>query len=305
MAIDLTGIVTWLKGWFYEKTEITGYLNNKANQSDLTALQGIVNRVSDTVNNHGHSADLIADTNDQQGGYSNIGVTLPATQMAINTAIDNKIGVLTSFKAIEITNTKPTASASTMNKLYIVNENSKVNVYYTKQNGNSYSLEKMDTDILDEYTVNWTDVQGKPSFGTGTNDFARGNHGHGSITTDGKLGTANNFVVTDANKNITTKSSIGNISLDGKVGNASSLVVTDGNRYIATTSAITGTYVIGEGNYENIGTNIGDSLTLILDKIDTELGKKADASGVITSIVKVPKRDDESGTLRFYCGDEP
>ena len=96
------------------------------------------------------------------------------------TTLEGKVTTLESIDVIEVVSSKPTASASTMGKLYIVSENNEVNVYYTIKNGNSYSMHQMDTDILDSLTVNWSDINGKPSFGTGANDMAAGNHGHGA-----------------------------------------------------------------------------------------------------------------------------
>ena len=49
-AREISGIVTWLKGWFYDKTEITSFLNNKANQSDLNTTNGNITSLQSTVN---------------------------------------------------------------------------------------------------------------------------------------------------------------------------------------------------------------------------------------------------------------
>ena len=94
-----------------------------------------------------------------------------------------------------------------MNKLYIEVGASQTDMYYTSRSGTSpnytYTWNKLDSDILDDLSINWSDVQNKPSFGTGANDFAYGNHGHGQITTDGKVttttSTVGNVVVTDSN----------------------------------------------------------------------------------------------------------
>ena len=379
MALDLSGIIDWLKGWFYDKNEVNAYLNAKANKNltnanmnvvtdasgnitteakpvmpdisgkidtagtglsksgttlnhsnSITAQtsaifkkvkydgQGHITGTADVTANdlpqHAHSTNLIIDTISQN--YENLGITtMGATQEEINTAINTIIGNLSSFKAIEIVSTRPTASASTMNKLYIVSENSKVNVYYTKKSGSTYSWQKMDADILDELSINWSDIQGKPSFGTGASDFAVGNHSHGSITNDGKLGTANRFVVTDGSKNITVKEKLGNITLDGKLANASQIVITDANKNITSVPAVTGAYIIEGQDYNNIGATSGTSLSTILHLIDSALGNKANNNhahsnyiakgGAVTSIELVPKSSDATGAIRLYYGDEP
>ena len=140
-------------------------------------------------------------------------------------SMQTDIGNLQSFKFIEVTTTKPTASADTMNKIYIVsetvNDKNVVNAYYTKKIGTStYRLEKLDENILDEYIVNWNDVQNKPF--TSVDDSLLNNstnpvqnsviytaltgksdttHGHGYVNTDGTLTTSANstkkVVVTD------------------------------------------------------------------------------------------------------------
>ena len=102
--------------------------------------------------------------------YHNASDISYTSQSTVDDEIDDLWDVVTglsSIKAINIVSTLPTATVSTMGKLYIISENSKVNVYYTEQTGTSpnytYSWHKMDTDILDEFTVSWNDVQNKPT----------------------------------------------------------------------------------------------------------------------------------------------
>lgn len=53
--------------------------------------------------------------------------------------------------------------------------------------------------------VPWAGVTGKPNFGTGANNFAIGNHVHGNISNDGKIGsTANLPVITGTDGLVTT-----------------------------------------------------------------------------------------------------
>lgn len=75
------------------------------------------------------------------------------TQAKINSAINDKLGVLEGLKFVEITTDKGTASASTMNKLYIENKNSKTDIYYTKQSGSSYSWVKLEDNILEDISI--------------------------------------------------------------------------------------------------------------------------------------------------------
>lgn len=296
----ITGIVSWLKGWFYDKTEITGFLNNKANQSDLNTTNGNLATLSSTVDNkvdkvngkglstedfttalkdklngieseankivvdsalsstsenplqnkaiyneldgrapiyhassattygvgtttnYGHvktingltqsshisgtalsayqgkvlkdmidaKSDFSGSYNDLtnvpstfppsshthsisstdiliEGSYPNIDVSTGDKLITAFEGIDTALGNLSSIRAIEVVTVLPTPSASTLGKLYIINENSKVNVYYTEQSGtgssDTYSWHKMDTDILDELSIDWSDITNKPS----------------------------------------------------------------------------------------------------------------------------------------------
>ena len=237
MAIDLTGIIDWLKGWFYDKSEVNSIANSKLNANLTTANKNLVTNgsgdviledkpvipdvsgkidtagtglsKSGTTLNHsnsvtaqsstvfkkisydgqGHitgtadvtSSDLPSHTHattaiNNSETYNNLGNNL-TTQKLINDAINTKIGELTNINAVEVVATKPTASASTMGKLYIISENSKVNVYYTKQSGSSYSWQKMDTDILDELSINWSEIQNKPT------SFPPETHNHSQYVT--------------------------------------------------------------------------------------------------------------------------
>lgn len=167
-------------------------INYPSEKLTKNALDGKANTT------HSHTATEMTDANANQ--YTYIGtLSANATQQAINNAINTAFSNITGLQAIVITTDKGTASASTMGKLYIVNENQKVNVYYTVQSGSTYTWHKMDVDMLDEYVVNWNDVQNKPS------TFAPSSHQHGALSNDGKIGsTANLPLITTTAGAITT-----------------------------------------------------------------------------------------------------
>ena len=224
---------------------------------------------------HGHSTDLIADTTAQ--GYSNIGTNGPATQQAINGAIDAAIGNLKSFKAIEVVSTKPTPRAETMNKLYIVvetiNQQQKVNVYYTKQNGSTYELVKLDDNILDEFSISWSEVTGKPFTNV---DTATNTNSTNPIT----------------NKAITT-------ALNGKANTNHTHAVTnvgDDPQNI---------YVPPNADYTVVRNTSGQPLPLdiVLQGFGNYMNNLNNSK--ITSIALISKATDNTGTIRFYQGDEP
>ena len=182
----ITGIVTWLKGWFYDKDEITTkenalqtQINNKASQSDLNSLSSTVSGKADSVHTHS-STDVV-----ESSALSNIGTSANATQSAINSKLDTIVGNLTGADIIKVVTTLPTASASTMNALYLLSSNSQYDIYITIENSGSYAWEKLDDDVLSDLSIAWSDVTGKPSSFTPTS--------HSSSSTTYGVGTSSNY----------------------------------------------------------------------------------------------------------------
>ena len=62
---------------------------------------------------------------------SNIGTSANATQSAINSKLDTIVGNLTGADIIKVVTALPTASASTMNALYLLSSNSQYDIYIT------------------------------------------------------------------------------------------------------------------------------------------------------------------------------
>lgn len=160
----ITGIVTWLKGWFYDKDEITTkenalqtQINNKASQSDLNSLSSTVSGKADSV--HTHSSSDVVESN----ALTHIGTSANTTQSEINSKLDTIVGNLTGADIIKIVTTLPTASASTMNALYLLRSNSQYDIYITVENSGSYAWEKLDDDVLSDLSIAWSDVTGRPS----------------------------------------------------------------------------------------------------------------------------------------------
>ncbi|MCR5026982.1 MAG: hypothetical protein K6A34_06045 [Methanobrevibacter sp.] len=131
---------------------------------DTTITDGSTNAVSGNAvydalalksdTGHTHAASEVIDST----AHSNLETAANATQAAINTAIDTKIGALLSIELITVVAELPNASASTMNKMYLVAESSsKTNdnyeIFVTVRTGTSgsysYAWEKVDTARLD------------------------------------------------------------------------------------------------------------------------------------------------------------
>lgn len=232
---------------------------------------------------NGIKSDLIKNLD----ALSNIGTSQYATQRTINSAIDTAIGNLTGLQAYEVTSDKGTASASTMGKLYIEVGSDNTDVYFTVEDNGSYSWESLDTDILDNLSIDWDDVTNKPSLFSGSyNDlsdkpssFTPSSHTHGNISNDGK---------------ITTR--------DGNVS---------GYRYYPIIALDDGSLIQGHiqtGHiYDsfgrtNIGTSANSSLTTIMTAIDTALGNKANTSD-LGAVALSNSYDDLDDLPTLFSGD--
>ena len=262
MTVEVSDLYGHLKGltkqWFYEKSEVddlfiaksltagllkndgtidqTSYLTSsdisgKVNTTDLAtvATTGSYTNLTNIPDafapeTHSHSATEITDSS----AYSNLGTSANATQHAINTAIDTKIGQLLSVELVTVTNDKGTASASTMNKLYLVAEstaetNDAYEIFVTVRTGTSpnytYAWERVDTARID------------------LSSYSPSDHYHGNITSDGKVGSnADYFVTTTTGGAVTSQQKVGNIDTSGKIGSTSGKVIVTTTNGVLTTS---------------------------------------------------------------------
>lgn len=202
-------------------------ISGKANISDLATvatsgsyadLENIPATFAPTA--HEHSAADVKDSN----AYEHIGTSANATQAAINYAIDNKIGALLSIDLIQVETTLPTASAATMNKLYLVPEaesktHDSYEIYVTVEDEGTYAWEKVDTARID------------------LSGYATISHVHGNLTNDGKIGSnANYFVYTSTGGAVDAKEKIGNITTAGAIGTDSGKMVVTTTSGVLTTS---------------------------------------------------------------------
>lgn len=223
----------------------------------LSAYQGKV--LKDSVDNHTQNTTRVTETS----SLANIGTSSNATQHSINVAINTILGNLQSLNAIEITTTLPTPSVSTLGKLYIIDEDNKVNVYYTENTGNNsnpvYNWHKMDADVLDELSVNWSDVKNKPL------SFTPSNHSHGNILNDGSI----------------SSNAVSSISLTQQP------VVRNSQDEKIYVSNIYNSYVQDQNNHSNIGSSANATQETINSKIDNALGNvytKSEVNNIINEI---------------------
>lgn len=129
------------------------------------------------------------------------------TQAKINSALNTKIGsmqsTITALEGLEfivITTNKGTASASTMGKLYIENNGTTTDAYYTENENGTYSWEKLEDDILEDVSIDWSDIQNKPA------TFTPSSHVHGNISNTGAIGSTSGKVVVTGTDGVLTTS---------------------------------------------------------------------------------------------------
>lgn len=265
-------------------------LDTKLNISD--AFSGSYNDLTNvpstfTPSEHTHSTrstDILTEED-----YPNIGVSSGDKLISLFEGIDTALGNLSSIRAIEVVSTKPTASASTMGKLYIVEESNKINVYYTEQDGSTYSWHKMDTDILDELSVDWSDITNKPS------SFTPSSHTHGHISNDGKISQGR------AQTNY-----ISNVPI---VADASSKELYYG--FIATARSIEPNALANIGTSANeYQSNINSAINDTIGDINTSLNSRGamtddidwsyNSNDFVNGIKLVPKASDDTGAIIFH-----
>ena len=163
MTSVMKDVVTWLKQWFYTESEIdtiTGGLqsqiNNKADTSDLSSKADKTNGASQITDGNGAS-------------YTNISnsLTNASTQQDINSALNTKIGTLMGVDWHVVVSSLPTASASTMGKLYLVaisgSGDNNFKEYVTVEQSGAYSWEKLGEISGSGLSVDWSDITNKPS----------------------------------------------------------------------------------------------------------------------------------------------
>ena len=220
MSKTITGVVTWLKGWFFDKDEIITkeqalqtQINNKASTSDLNTTNGNVTNLSN--NKADKSGGVAQITDSTAGSYSNIGnLSNGATQKQINTAIDNRMGGmqtaindLLNVGFMEIVTELPTGNNIKQDTIYFKanggNENRNLYDVFVYINNAWEQLDSFSIDLTGYATESFVTSRlnvDSIMFGGGVylgsylnnlqstvNGKANASHAHGNITTDGKI----------------------------------------------------------------------------------------------------------------------
>jgi len=135
-----------------EKSKLANLENTTVDSALSTTSENPVQNkvIKNALDNHSHSAGDVTDSS----AYSNLETGANASQSTINSAIDSKIGSLLSIELITVVDNLPSASADTMNKMYLVAEESAktddaYEIFITVKSGNNYNWEKVDTARID------------------------------------------------------------------------------------------------------------------------------------------------------------
>ena len=164
--------------------------------NEISLLREILQEIENIII-EGHEFGLVDEVTD---GDTTHAVTPNAVYHAIAERIIPDV--------IKIVTDKGTASADTMNKLYIEVANDTADVYYTVENNSTYTWKKLDDDILDNLSIDWSDVDNKPLV------FPPSTHTH-SI---GDLPTAN--TITDGDTSHVVSADVIHDYIDSIIGDA-------------------------------------------------------------------------------------
>ena len=259
----------------------TGSFGTSAN----TFCEGNDSRLSDarTPTSHNQASSTITDTNT----YTNIGNS-SGTQESINSAINSKLGEIVDINFVTVVSELPTASSSTMGKIYLVaisgSGSNNYAEYVTVRSGTSpnysYNWEKFGEVSGSGLSVDWGDITNKPS------SYTPASHTHGDITNDGKIGsTSGKPIITTTGGKLTTGAfgtssgqfAEGNHTHSGYISTSSTagLVKNDGS--IDTTTYLSSLPSHTHGNLTNDG-KVGSNANYI---VVTTTG------GAITSVQKL------------------
>lgn len=331
----ISGIVTWLKGWFYDKDEITTkenalqtQINNKASQSDLNTLSSTVNDkldasayvvdsalssssenpVQNKVVNTGLSnkVDKVSgkslSTNDFTTAYKtqldNLSTNLASKTVTVEKLATAETGFLASYvvkqNGVQVGNTinipkdfllksgtiETVTVADQPVTGYVVGDKYLDLVINTKtSDGTDEHIYVLVSDLVSS-SVDWSDIQNKPS------SFTPASHNHGNITNDGKMTTS----VTVASGDYLIISDASDSNILKKVAN------------------VLATHIKDSTAHNNIGSSASATQSTINTNIDTALGTintnvaaKANKSQVIDwdSLTFVAKATDSTGAITF------
>ena len=318
MATVVKDIVNWLKQWYYTESEVDTLVGGLQTQINNKADTTTVSSLSTTVGNKADKSGGVAQiTDSNSANYTNIGsLSANATQQAINSAINTRIGNLIPVDWIIVVTTLPTASASTMGRLYLVAKSGATgdNVfveYITVKQGSAYSWEKLGELSGSGLSVDWQDITNKPSAFTPSthshttsditnldipsstsdleNDGATGDYPYVEYNEVSSVGLSGAYSdLTGIPSSFTPASHThGQVTNDGKitstavtVASGDNIVITDDSdsSKVKRVANLLASHIKDGTAHSNIGSSANATQATINTSIDTALGNKANAS---------------------------
>lgn len=320
---SITGIVTWLKGWFYDKDEITSkeqalqtQINNKASTSDLNTTNTNVTNLGTNKADKTNGATQITDNT----AYGNIGTAANVTQHAINSAINTKLGQKT------VTVEEQATAESGFLKTYIVKQNNtqvgaKINIpkdFLVKSASvKSATIQNQPVDGLTvgakyiDFVINTKD-------GTGTDEhiyiklsdiidysyfdsvYALKNH-QSTASTYG-LGTTSAYGHVKIVNGLTQSSNQNGLVLSAYQGKVLKDMIDDLDDELAEVDASNIDFTVSNswGEASQVVSNVAEALDYLMG----ECNYKPYKNQTVKDIELVPKTDDSTGAIRLIYANE-
>lgn len=208
MSKNITGVITWLKDWFYDEGEVDTLLSNKVDKvsgkglstNDFTTQEK--NKLSG-LSNYSHPVTHSSSMIVEESTLSGINTQAGSTQHLINVALGDHIANLRSLiqnldfsvELYEVVDQLGTASSSTMNKIYCLisddeDPNNTCDIYITlyHEQDDEYSWERIDAINLNDITLSWNRITNKPS------TFAPSSHGHDTSEIESTISTGSSVI---------------------------------------------------------------------------------------------------------------
>ena len=334
-------------GTFAQGNHAHGSLSNTGTlNSDTTSVNKVV--VTDSNGNLKTISQLPQISMDTSNFYlgspqvlesqalGNLGTAAGDSQFLVNSAINSKIGdiltsitTLTNVELVTVVTTLPTASSSTMNKLYVVSNGGSTDknlyaIYVTVKNGTTYKWEKIDdadlqgfltsSDIIDNLTSTATNKALSANQGKALNTAISGKAptSHASTATTYGASSASNYghsMASSTSPKMNGTASVG--SETSKFARGDHVHPVDTSRAAASHShyvdsnASTDILVAAGETYNNVVTDLEQAtpLGVILQAFGNAIGT-AESHAKVKTIELVPKATDSTGAIKITYNDE-
>ena len=289
MSKTITGVVTWLKGWFFDKDEITAkeqalqtQINNKASTSDLNTTNGNVSSLQTAVNNK--TVVVEEQTTAETGFMKTYVVKQGGVQVGSKINIPKDFLVKSaSVKSATLPN-QPVAGLSVGAKYidFVINSRD------SSENDEHIYIKLsdiLDYDYFDSLYAQKNHQSSSTNYGLGTTSM----YGHVKIINSLTQSSNQNGLALSAYQGYVLKSLIDDLEdeiYDISSGDASNI------SYSPPASAW--------GEASQFATNVANALTYLME----ECNLKTNKNNTVRDIQLVSKTDDNTGAIRLIYANE-